>query len=136
MSRTKLMSENLTNEERIIAEYIEENASDVLVEKINSGNKGISDCWSYIYKQAENEAKGSKAICLSDKVVFGWAIHYFEEDSIKAGDVPKIEVKAPEPKKNVKAAAPKKEEPKKVENKKIDEIPGQMTILDFMGGSE
>ena len=134
MSRTKLMSENLTNEERIIAEYIEENASDVLVDKINSGNKGISDCWSYIYKQAENEAKGSKAICLSDNVVFGLAIHYFEEDSIKAGDVPKIKVKAPEPKKNVKAAAPKKEEPKKVENKKIDEIPGQMTILDFMGG--
>ena len=134
MSRTKLMSDNLTNEERIIAEYIEENASDVLVEKINSGNKGISDCWRFIYKQAENEANGSKAICISDNVVFGWAIHYFEEDSIKAGDVPKTKVKASEPKKVVKAAAPKKEEPKKVENKKTEEIPGQMTILDFMGG--
>jgi len=134
MSRTKLLTDNMTAEERIIAEYIEENASDVLVEKINSGDKGIADCWSYIYRCAENEAKGKKTLCLADAVVFGWAIHYFEEDSIKKGTVPEKAPKAAAPQKVVKAAAPKKEEPKKVEHEKVKEIPGQMTILDFMVG--
>ena len=134
MSRTKLLTDNMTTEERIIAEYIEENASDVLVEKINSGDKGIADCWSYIYRCAENEAKEKKTLCLADAVVFGWAIHYFEEDSIKKGTVPEKAPKAAAPQKVVKVAVPKKEGPKKVEHEKVKEIPGQMTILDFMVG--
>ena len=31
-------------------------------------------------KQAE---KGASSACIEDSVVFGWAVHYFEEDSIE-----------------------------------------------------
>lgn len=39
-------------------------------------------------KFAENEArklaeKGANSACVEDSVVYGWAIHYFEEDSIE-----------------------------------------------------
>ena len=48
MSRTKLLEGELSQEEKLVAEYLEENASDVVVEKINNGDKGIKDCWSFI----------------------------------------------------------------------------------------
>lgn len=129
MARTNLMSDNLTAEERIIAEYIEANASDVLVEKINSGDKGIKDCWNFIIDQAKEKANGQSGIGIADSVVFGWAIHYFEEDSIKKGETPKVkvEVKAVEPKKVEKKPDKKAEKPKE------ELLPGQMTIFDLMG---
>ena len=128
MARTNLMSDNLTAEERIIAEYIEANASDVLVEKINSGDKGIKDCWNFIIDQAKEKAHGKQGIGIADSVVFGWAMHYFEEDSIKKGETPKVKVE-------VKAVAPKKVEkkPVKAEKPKEENLPGQMTIFDLMG---
>ena len=132
MSRTKLMSEDLTHEEKLIAEYIEEHASDELVVKINTGDKGMADCWKYIFEQARNKAKGNKSLCLADEVVFGWAVHYFEEDSIKKGETPKPMTKDIVEKKKVPTKTPKKQEVKKPE-KKSEDIPGQMTILDFMG---
>lgn len=136
MSRTKLLEGNLSPEEKIIAEYIEENASEVLVEKINRGNKGIKDCWKFIYEQARECAKGENAIMVEDKQVFGWAIHYFEEDSL-----PVIKVHETAKPKETKAAAPKVEKkpvPKKQEPKKDNNelLPGQMTIFDFMGGTQ
>ena len=140
MSRTKLLEGTLTAEERIVAEYIDANASEVLVKKINKSNKGISDCWNFIISQAKAKAGKNKAVGVADSEVFGWAIHYFEEDSIKKGDTPKIEAKV-ETVKEDKVAAVAKEPVKivKVEKKpkepKSDMIPGQMTILDFLGGN-
>ena len=139
MSRTKLLNGELTAEQRIIAEYIEENAPDVLVEKINAGNKGIRDCWSYIYGKAKEAADGKKAIAISDKQVYGWAMHYFEEDSIKKGEDPTIktvDIKATSKKEAGKKQVPAKDLPKKAEPKKKEDNPAQMTIFDLMGGLE
>ena len=133
MSRTKLLEGKLTAEERIVAEYIDANASDVLVEKINKSDKGISDCWSFIVKQAKEKAGKNRAVGVADMEVFGWAIHYFEEDSIKKGDTPKIEAKVEttkEPIQIVKVEKKPKAEPKKP---KDDMLPGQMTIFELMG---
>ena len=133
MARTKLLDGNLSREERIIAEYIDEEASDALVEKINTGKKGIKDCWSFIFKQAKAKAKGGSSIAITHEEVFGWAMHYFEEDSIEKGKTDN-HVKAVISEKP-KAAVPKtikKEEPKKKE----DMLPGQMTIFDLMGGTQ
>ena len=126
MSRTKLLEGKLTAEERIVAEYIDANASDILVEKINKSDKGISDCWSFIVKQAKEKAGKNRAVGVADMEVFGWAIHYFEEDSIKKGDTPKIEAKVETTKEPIKIV--------KVEKKpKDDMLPGQMTIFELMG---
>lgn len=68
--------------ETTVLKYLEENASDALAAKINSGQKTLQSCFDYIRGEAKKQAKGGCAM-ISDAVVFGWAIHYFEEDSIE-----------------------------------------------------
>ena len=91
----KLNLETKTKEQEIIKQYLEENVSEVLAEKINNGVKIVKDSKTLINKKdlngfmkyANDEArklaeKGSTCDCIEDKVVYGWAIHYFEEDEI------------------------------------------------------
>ncbi len=93
------MTLNLTatnRQEEIIKEYLENNASETLAEKINNGIKTEKDGKSLIskknlngfFKYATEEArklaeKGANSAMVEDPVVFGWAMHYFEEDSIE-----------------------------------------------------
>lgn len=92
----KLNLETKNKEQEIIKAYLEENASDILADKINNGvkvqkdnkiliNKKTLDTFmKYACDEARKLAsKGTNATCIEDKTVFGWAIHYFEEDSIE-----------------------------------------------------
>ena len=90
---------NLTakgTEQELIKKYLEENASEMLAEKINNGVRIEKDSKTLISKKtldgfmkyATSEArkqseKGASAACVRSDVVFGWAIHYFEEESIE-----------------------------------------------------
>jgi len=90
---------NLTakgTEQEIIKQYLEENASEILADKINNGVEVEKDGKTLINKKtldgfmkfATNEAKkqaekGATSACVRSDVVFGWAIHYFEEESIE-----------------------------------------------------
>ncbi len=84
-----------TSEEQRIKAYLEENASDILRDKIENGvpyekdgltlinRKTLSGFMEYACEEARKQAeKGARSACIEDQVVFGWAIHYFEEDSI------------------------------------------------------
>lgn len=86
---------NNQTEEQIKA-YLENNANEQLAEKINNGVKIQKDNKTLINKKdlggflnyANEEArklaeKGARFACIEDKTVFGWAIHYFEENSIE-----------------------------------------------------
>lgn len=94
---------NLTatgNEQILIKNYLEQNASETLADKINNGVKIEKDNKTLLNKKnlkgfmkyANDEArklaeKGANCACIEDKVVFGWgygAMHYFEEDSIES----------------------------------------------------
>lgn len=92
----KLNLEAKNNSQQRILEYLQENVSEVLAEKINSGTPFEKDNKQLINKKtldgfmkfACDEArkqveKGANSACVEDSVVFGWAIHYFEEDSIE-----------------------------------------------------
>lgn len=79
MARIKLKTDNKC--EKIILNYLEKNASDDLVERINNGKKTLTQCWNYITSEAKKEAKNGCA-CIEDATVYGWAVHFFEEDSI------------------------------------------------------
>ena len=92
----KLNLETKSKAQEIIKAYLEENASEILADKINNGVKIQKDNKTLINKKtldtfmkyACDEArklanKGTNATCIEDKTVFGWAIHYFEEDSIE-----------------------------------------------------
>lgn len=84
--RTNLTAK--TDNEKRVLEYIEKNATDYLCTKINNGKKTLQGCWKYITEEARKQAVNGCA-CIEDNTVFGWAMHYFEEDSIKEGATPK-----------------------------------------------
>lgn len=84
-----------TTEEKVLKEYLEQNASEVLADKINNGvpvekdgkklisKKTLAGFLKYATEEARKQAaKGATSACLHSDIVFGWAIHYFEEDSI------------------------------------------------------
>ncbi len=84
-----------TTEEKVLKEYLEQNSSEVLADKINNGvpvekdgknlvsRKTLSGFMKYATEEARKQAaKGATCACLHSDIVFGWAIHYFEEDSI------------------------------------------------------
>ena len=106
---------NLTakgTEQELIKKYLEENASETLAEKINKGvriekdgktlinKKSLDGFMKYATDEAKKLAeKGASAACVRSDVVFGWAIHYFEEESIvgKLYNEDGSEYKAPKP---------------------------------------
>ena len=92
----KLNLEAKTKEQELVKTYLKENASEVLAEKINSGVRIEKDGKTLINKKtldgfmkyASDEArklatKGANSACVEDKVVYSWAVHYFEEDRIE-----------------------------------------------------
>jgi hypothetical protein len=80
------------NTEKIVLNYLEKNASDELAEKINNGKKTLAGCWKYITSEAKKYLKNNSG-AVEDEVVFGWAVHYFEEDSIEEGKLPQTKAK-------------------------------------------
>ena len=118
-----------TNPQKLILAYLQENASEILAEKINNGTPIEKDGKRLINKKdlkgfmnfANSEAKkladkGATAACIENDVVYGWAIHYFEEDSIegKLYNEDGSEYKAPAPVKTTAAptTTPSKPAPK------------------------
>ena len=111
-------------EERIKA-YLEANASESLARKINEGTPFIKDgtllknikTLSGFMKYATAEAKktvknGANFACIDDTTVFGWAIHYFEEEAIEgelfnADNTPYKAVITPKAEKPTPKAPPK-----------------------------
>ena len=136
---TKLNLEATSREQEIVKAYLEENASETLAEKINNGTpvekdgkrlinrKTLDGFMRYACDEARKlAAKGASSACVEDKVVFGWAIHYFEEDSIEGTlynadgtEYKPVRTPASKPTTTVKAVAKPQPEP-------------QMTLFDFM----
>lgn len=128
----------------LILQYLEQNASESLAERINAGKHNLNDCFNYIRDQAKKRAVGGVA-AIEDRQVYGWAVHYFEEDG-NPGDVPtddapkSYDVTGPKPVRIVREAkkdAPKTEEPKPEQPKKpkkadAEQITGQTSIFDFL----
>ena len=91
----KLNLEAKTKEQELVKAYLEETASETLAEKINNGvriekdgktllnRKSLDGFFKYASDEARKLAsKGANFACVEDTVVYGWAVHYFEEDSI------------------------------------------------------
>ena len=93
------MELNLTaqnKQEELILNYLQNNASETLADKINNGTafekdgkpllnkKTLADFMKYACDEARKLAeKGANSACIDDATVYGWAIHYFEEESIE-----------------------------------------------------
>ena len=130
--------------------YLEENVSDALAEKINNGvriekdgktlinKKTLETFMGYSHDEAKKlVAQGARYACIRSDVVFGWAMHYFEEDSIEGtlfneDGTPYKSTPKPLPKAPAKTTAPTTAtvvtKPNKPETK-------QFTLFDLMGGA-
>lgn len=49
-------------------------------------NKNLRGCCNYIMSEAQKAAKGGRCVALSDDEVYNLAVHYYDEDDIKAPD--------------------------------------------------
>lgn len=93
------MELNLTaqnKQEELVLKYLQNNASETLADKINNGTPFEKDGHSLTNKKtlagfmrfACDEArklaeKSANSTFIDDQTVYGWAIHFFEEDSIE-----------------------------------------------------
>lgn len=90
---------NLTaanKQEELVLAYLKENASQTLANKINNGTpfekdgkplrnkKTLSGFMKYACEEAKKLAEqGAMGTYVDDPTVYGWAMHYFEEDTIE-----------------------------------------------------
>ena len=105
----RLNLETKTKEQELVKAYLEENVSETLTKKINNGTpfekdgkqlinrKTLDGFMRYACDEARKlaakgansacveklAAKGANSACVEEKVVYGWAVHYFEEESIE-----------------------------------------------------
>lgn len=88
----------MSNFETTIQTYLENRAKtdSLFAETYKKANKSIKECCKYIYSQARKLAKGSNSVGIDDATVYGWAVHYYDEDDIKLeGELERVEVAAP-----------------------------------------
>lgn len=82
MKITKTAKDGLPAMLRVFMEY---NATEELAEKINRGPKTFEGCAAFIKEEARKQAQNGVAV-IKDATVYGWAMHFFEEDEIPEPD--------------------------------------------------
>lgn len=88
----------MTTFETTIQTYLENRAKtdSLFAETYRKANKSIEECIKYIYSQARKLAKGGNAVGVDESTVYGWAVHYYDEDDIKLDKVKeRVDVVAP-----------------------------------------
>lgn len=130
----KINLEAKDESQKRILEYLEENASDILASKINNGvrvekdgkqllsKKDLDSFFIYATNGAKKMTENKSYACIDDKTVFGWAIHYFEEDGIQ-GKLFNLDGTEFQPPKPIKKETPKVE---------VKEKPKQPSLFDFI----
>ena len=116
--------------EKIIKDYIESacKTDAVLAGKYEKSGKDIEGCCKYIKSEARKQAKNGCA-AIKDDEVFGWAVHYFDEEMTAPKDSPRAEVKvAPTADMPKKAVSLANEKPKA---KKGSDDGLMMSLFDF-----
>ena len=81
------MTTEIKSAKERIKDYLDERASkdELFAKSYVKTNKNIDECYDYIVGEARKQCKDSDSVCISDDVVYGWAVHYYDEDNIKVG---------------------------------------------------
>lgn len=81
--------------EEIIKKYLEERAKtdETIAANLKKDGKSIKKCCQYITEQARKAATNNVAM-IADEVVYGWALHYYDEDDIESEKKPAPKAKA------------------------------------------
>lgn len=99
----------------VIGRYLKDRAliDPAFAENLKKENKSLKRCYQYIIDEAEKMQQDNCAMIKSD-IVFGWAVHYYDEDDLSIDKVDKV-AKPTETKKQAKV---KDGQEMKTENKK------------------
>lgn len=115
-----------TTFETTIKNYLDNRAREdsLFAETYKKANKSIKECCRYIISRARK--LGGTAVAVDDATVYGWAVHYYDEDNIKVeASSGRVEVAAPaavvkpEP---AKPATPKRQKAKKTNHRADDSL--------------
>lgn len=103
-------------------------------QKVNNDKKSMKEMLDYVMSEAKKQAVNGAA-CLSDEVVYGLAVHYFDEADIKFtkvnGAVTSNVIN--KPKEEPKPVIKEEPKPSAQAKKKVKEEDIMMSIFDFMG---
>ena len=81
------MSKEMNAVKQAIKSYLDNRAKtdELFAVAYAKPHKNIDECFNYILGEAK---KQGNAVYLQDDVVFGWAVHYYDEDDIKINKLP------------------------------------------------
>lgn len=73
------------NFETVIKNYLDNRAREdsLFAETYKKADKSIKECCRYIISQASKLKGCGTAVAVDDATVYGWAVHYYDEDDIK-----------------------------------------------------
>lgn len=114
--------------EGIIRKYLDMLAEQdpLFAETYKKPNKSITECCKYIKQEAQKIKDGNVAI-VEDATVYGWAVHYYDEDDIKIESTPAVKVATGA----TPTTRPKFEIRKPAEPSK-PKVGDQLSLFDFM----
>lgn len=92
--------------------YLEKKAKEdsLFAASYEKKNKSIDECCDYIIGEAKK--RGGNVVAISDEEVFGMAVHYYDEDSIKVSKQSNAKVAVSKQTEKKKELASKVEKPK------------------------
>ena len=78
----------MNNFENTIKAYLDKRAGEdsLFAESYKKPGKSIKECCDYITGQAYK--LGGSTVVVDDDTVYGWAVHYYDEDGIKVDKLP------------------------------------------------
>ena len=86
------------NFETVIKDYLDRRAGEdsLFAETYRKPGKTLKGCCNYIISRARKLKGSGTAVAVDDATVFGWAVHYYDEDNIKVeASSGRVEVAAP-----------------------------------------
>lgn len=77
------MSNQMQAVKKVIKDYLDQRAQidELFAEAYAKPNKSIDECLEFIMGEART--LGGNVVCVPDDVVFGWAVHYYDEDDLE-----------------------------------------------------
>lgn len=78
-----IMNKELEAVKKVIKDHLDQRAQtdELFAEVYAKPNKSIDECLEFIMGEARY--LGGNAVCVPDDVVFGWAVHYYDEDDLE-----------------------------------------------------
>lgn len=90
------MSNGILTIRESVKKYLDNRAKtdELFAQNYAKPNKNFDECYNYVLGEAYHHSS-DVGVHIDDEVVYGWAVHYYDEDDIKINPLPN----------NVKAAA-------------------------------